>query len=280
MLLEAPREHAGGHEVSAGEALAMAERPLPAHRPWGLGLTLAAGLLSLGLLPLLRWPSTFGDRARGERHRLAGLGGLVHVDADRHARRAGPSTPARVAAYLAAGVMLGILVLTAWDGSVWQAVRGPNLWALAYAAAATVGYGAVVLDLVGHRRAVRRSLGVIGGDLYQPHALPLPTIGFTLAAVVAGALFVFWAVPMFLAGGLLRRWGHGDGRRAMLAAADAVRGRLDARDVAVPPNRVGQRLCRGEKCEAVLPPAAKFCPVCGTPARPLPPGEVPPRRVT
>ncbi len=250
----------------------MLERPTSAHRPWPLWKTLVGGVLSAGVLPLVRWPASFDQRARAERFKLIAVADHVHVDADAAARTGGPRTTHQVVAYLAAGAMVALLGLTYWNGELRPMLTRPTLWGGAYLLASVVGYGALYLNLARHRRGVRRVLRVMGDDLHRPPGVAWPKWRFVLPAVIFGALGWFWAVPMFLVGGALRRWGLAEGRQALIEAARGSRHRL-ARRKELPPSTIGRRVCPNERCETELAPGAKFCPTCGTAATPHKPGD-------
>ena len=260
-----------------------------------LATALMAGL-TFGLLPAVVWPlrwATFLDRER------AGYLDLAHwwrrrVDpaeaqpSDGVLNTLRPRPILVVLPWLAVGFVATVLGVGAYldgpqhvwavtygyhngldpaswpaGGSTWRNLHSAWLWTLFAAYAihwyAVRSHGQAVGDLVRWTNRLTRD----NGDRRVRNEAARLGLGPLWVTIAVGACFVhaWWAVPMVLAGAAQRRYADvGTVRlgRALRAQAGEV--------VATAGGGTSAGPCPAPECGAVLPPKAKFCPRCGSPA--------------
>lgn len=297
---EPPAEARVGPDHLAGALLRSLSRSFRGHYSWGVLTTLVVGLLSFGILPLLRWTQQFHRYVRLERQQLWHLAEWLRLqtahpdaatlpDETNQIRWRGPLA---AAAWLWLGAVVVFFALQLWHAATpghtllastfgfrSRAVSGafrPDLFA-AWTVGLFVAYALHWLHVQLHAADVRRFIekinrvaeweGIPPLTLPQagPGAQPLWLLG-ALAMVMAGAV---WGVPLMLAGAVQRRYISRTSACVRAEAADRVRTILLLRRpvMRVPQFAQATILCRGERCRAPIPLLANFCARCGARAR-------------
>jgi hypothetical protein len=99
---------------------------------------------------------------------------------------------------------------------------------------------------------------------------PRPSLGLRPLWLVGGVVLAMggaiWAIPMMLAAAAQRRYTKRIAVATRVKLAQSVREIMQLRrpESSVPMPVTQLRTCPSERCAAKLPPAAKFCPRCGT----------------
>lgn len=284
-----------GPDHLAGGVLRSLSRSFRGHFSWGVLATLFFGLISLGILPLLRWTQTFWQYVRLERQQLWHLAEWLrlqtaHPDA---ATLPAEADNIRLRGFLAAaawvwvGAVVIFFITQLWhDSSAARTLFDSTLgaragdapfhrrdlylaWTIGLFAAYTLHWLAVQLHAGDVRRFVEKFNRVAAWEGFAPIARPRLGLGaqplWLLAAagmVVAGAV---WGLPLMLAGAVQRRYISRTSARVRAEAADRVRTILLLRRpvLRVPPFARPTILCRTERCRAPIPLLANFCARCG-----------------
>jgi hypothetical protein len=151
-------------------------------------------------------------------------------------------------------------------------------WADTVFAAWTVplGIGYISLWLAGQmqQNAVRRFVRMFGVFAQREGAsdvpMPRPSLGLRPLWLIAGIGLALggaiWAIPMMLAAAAQRRYTKRIGVATRVKLAQSVREIMHQHrpEVPAPMPVTLLRTCPGDRCAAKLPPAASFCPRCGT----------------
>ena len=271
------------------------QRPAPRVMAWGVGKTVAVGLLTAGLGPMLALPLKFRNYAALERRQYehlaewldlrGGADGLTPL-----ALRLGFSRGIYAITVLAAAVAFGAAQLYLFTGGGWWTGLGYAYFpashgelfprgsgsdvplGVTFLASLTVGYLANVWQVNRHALAADRFIdafnasgGSAGGAARGP-GFQWGLDAWTVVAGIALALLtILWGVPMMLAAGVQRRYVAVNGPKARRSLAERVRLRVEADrpavDVSRPAFHEGE--CPNPQCHAPLPPGSQFCPRCG-----------------
>ncbi len=271
-------------------------------RPWGTIKTSLLGAASFGILPLLLWPGRFRDRAGEEARQLNAVTEWVR-SRGRAPAAIGPLRAAAddlryrpllwLLPLLMALFVIGVYVLDfnssgySWDRVLDTTYRRGHIafarywfhqpWSrwpveqrmhLLWCAALSAGYLCHFAQVRSHNADVARFItrfnGVTAAHSLRP--IPQPRIDGLInpIAIVSAIAFVhygaWWGIPMLLAGAAEKRYTYSTSRitRSTLAR------RMRQMEVNRGPGALAIARCEIARCQAPLPPRARFCPRCGT----------------
>jgi len=206
---------------------------------WEAGLTAAAGMVSLGFVPLVFQGNRFIYHCALERNQwrhvaewLATVARLPAQSLERASERDRPAATAIIAAILALvlaaaalGVMIG-LKLDWIDLSLWGWRSGVSLPAVIFTAAMLLGYLLLYATVLQHHRAAGNTVqefNHLAGGTVSPPGFDFGVHGNWLVGAVALLLLGLpWGVPMMLAAGAQR----GYTTRSSVSTRAAVAARL------------------------------------------------------
>ncbi|MEM6561709.1 MAG: hypothetical protein AAF656_08915 [Planctomycetota bacterium] len=255
--------HSGGAIVAALERPIGGKRALPGHQAFFFTL------LTAGIGPLIydRW--VWRQQSRGQRSRLWHLAdhlaarGLPDYRAD--ADRCGPKLTWLLP--IIALAQAGLLAWALYTDRVRLTVLPDDPWFFAYCGLAALGYLVLAVDMAWHHHNVGRVVRKLELSETVPAWVPLPKVAPVLGAVLALAVGFYWAIPGIVGAAVLRREIERNGRTWAIDLAAGVRARPDLLDGPPPRLHAHLRQCETPRCAVDLSPSARFCPVCGEPAR-------------
>ncbi len=266
---------------------------------WGVAVTMVLGVVSFGVLPVLIWTRQFRlfvvveqqrlwhlaewMRLRGRQEEAAGLVEL----AERMEYRAGLRVVSLMAVWGVAGMLLGfvwrwhptlqqMLGMTyryGADSAVWGMWETTKITAGMWTVGLTVAYACHWAQVRLHARDVRQFVERFNRLAQAEGVTPVdvPGTGLGLRPLwLAGAVGMLvmgaaWGVPMMLAGAVQRRYVVRASPRARIEMAQRVHAMLTRHRPAISVTTPAslQVTCGEEKCQAVLPDGAAYCPRCG-----------------
>jgi hypothetical protein len=259
-------------------------RPTPA-KSTGPFFTAVLSLISLGLLPLVIWPTRWAEFLDEERHDLLELiqwwrRRVDPTDAarlDKIARKLRPRPMLIVLPWLAVSFNIILMAMRLAQGDTLQTLwnitfkharylpdRTPvyAVWILTL----SIAYGLHWFAVVSHTSAVRRLMHWTNRLARDNHFVRIQISalaagigpGWIIVAILLCFAHAWWAIPMALAGGLQRRY--------CMQSSPVIRIALarQARDAFAIVQSGGDHFCFAGHCGTRLPAQAKFCPRCGT----------------
>jgi hypothetical protein len=266
-------------------------------RPWGPLVTMVLAAMSFGLLPLLVWPHRFRRLMRVEQQQLWHLAEWLRLRTGSAKAAALRDQSEALAPGPLTGVFSFFLVLlfvalirlplihhrdwqSFWMSAYgvrhmarpwfWQAPFDPTWmrWSLIMA----IGYFLHWLQVCRHAGAMGEYAkgfnAVIADEKMSPVRIHGVGVGFhpiwALVALVGVVYNAYWAIPMALAGAVHVRYVRVTSRQLRSDLARRVRWMLDKNRPPVSLRGPSEpRPCVNEKCRAMVPVGAMFCPRCG-----------------
>lgn len=266
-------------------------------RPWGPLMTLVLAAVSFGVLPLLVWPHRFRRLMRVEQQQLWHLAEWLRLRTGSPRATELRDNSLKAMPAFNPGVIPLILVVTVfignfhfwWDYFYYYHDWAP-LWTSAYGlgdnshlrlwlhywpmwtVALSIGYFDHWHQIGRHANAVAQYAKTFKEIIADEKLLPveIPGVGTWLhpiwgvVAIIGIGFHAYWAVPMALAGAVHVRYVRVTSRQLRSDLAQRVRWMLQKNRPAVSlrgPNE--PRPCTNEKCRAIVPAGALFCPRCG-----------------
>lgn len=291
MLIE-PAARPDPLSTAVVQSLARAVNVKPA---WGPVKTFVLGGLTFGLLPLFVWPKRFGQIVVAEQQQLKYLLDWLRGRRDGEQlaalqealRDTGPAPTIWLIPAVAA-----LVIFTQFVPWFFKSYFVPRMLLLAtyefrrnifaspspyekhlyhvWTISLFVAYASHWLHVRQHAAEMKRVVKAL--KPMMPALPPLPPRAawisplWIVGAVVGCCFGAWWAIPAAMAGAAQRRY---QWRTSLFFRGELARGvremlRSQEPELDLPLAARAGRLCRNDRCRQALPPAAQFCPRCGT----------------